>query len=473
MELRLCMLYVVGVIDMRPDHVNEKSVLGGLASTLLQLASGFNVTYVFPDVNHMGALIDQENLKYDGCLGSLQKNESDLAIIAPVDGYYGPTVQPWMPVWADFALIGTVYQKTEIDVNKVEKTHVLEFLKAYACINWILTIASLIVLATAITASMFIRRKMRRDISNLIQESGEAMFEPGTKLRLRKIGDKVSKMVISCVLKQHSNTGRLTSSSVSFLYAIMTALCLFTTYFLTSMIKTEMVVIKRPITYESYQDLLDNGTAALWLDELDDQRNFRDAPHGSTAKKIWDRAVKQGIRKSVVTTDKLQDIPWILSMANEVVSKKRVSLSNSAFTAIVLSNACLYIRSEGMFNNVNAYIRRDESAVENIRSLPGSSLAHPLIKERISRVGRWFTETDPIIPMFIRRYGSFLVPNGGEKYFSAVEECKSNVIVMPHVDLLPVTLFHFRDLQLVCFIAITLSLAMLMIEKRAKNSKRN
>jgi hypothetical protein len=469
MELRLCLLYVAGIFDMRPDHIHEKTVLGGLASSLLRFVAGFNVTYVFPDVNRMGATIDRKVLVYDGCIGSVQRNESDFAIIVPVDGYYGPTVQPWIPIWSDFALIGTVYHKVQIDADNSEKTRVLQFLNAYALSNWLLTFASLVILASVMACSMQIRRNMRRTISNIIQGLDTRLNRKEQRTRLRKICDRVFMMLISCILKQHSSSGKLTASSISCLYLLTTVLCFFTTYFLTSMINTEMVILKRPVTYDRYQDLLKNDTTPLWLDELDDQRSFRDAPDGTPAKELWDRAVGRGISKSLMTTQNM-DVSWLLSIANDMFSKKSVSLSNSALTHVCLSNICHYIRSEGMFKQSNPYIKRDESAVESIRSLIGSSLAHPVIRKRVTRIGRWFMETDPAIPMFIRRYGAVVVPSGSEKIFSSVEECKSGVIVMPQIDLLPVTLYHFSDLFLVFITAVVLCLVVALIEKCSRKS---
>lgn len=463
--VRVCLLYAPRVFDLRPGKQTSAQVSSPLYNSILQRAASkqFNITYVFPEVNRMGALIDRDTMQYDGCLGSLQRNESDVATIAPVDGWYGPSVQPWLPVWSDYTLIGSVYW--DVDPSQNQWTRVMDFLDAFKLDCWLLTCSSLFVLCSMILVSMLLHKKRSCKVADPPTvpqgQTSERVLQPCH----RKMISRTFMMLISCVLKQHTNSGPLKTRSIAVLYTVMALLCFYAGYFLTSMIKTEMVVLDRPVTYDSYQDLLDNDTIPLWVDGLDDQRTFRDAAKGTPERQLWDRAVERGINKSLVSADIMSDVPALLKLAKALHDRKVVGLTSSALTQIMISNLCWINHGSRMFPHGKAYIAREDRAVESIRSVCGSTFAHPMIRKILQRYGRYWTETDPGVAMMIRNYDKVLAPEGGERYYSKVITCKSGIIEMPDPDLRPVILYHYRDLIMICMIMYVVSMIVMLLRE--------
>ena len=90
---------------------------------------------------------------------------------------------------------------------------------------------------------------------------------------------------------------------ISFAYSLLTLTTFYATFYLTAMIKTDMVVFKRPETIESLTQLLHSDRHALWAELLDDSDSFRFADPKSTQGKLWSKACKRGLNESIIGTN--------------------------------------------------------------------------------------------------------------------------------------------------------------------------
>ena len=96
------------------------------------------------------------------------------------------------------------------------------------------------------------------------------------------------------IMKQHTSYNireqLLRRQLVLLLFAVFSFLIMF--YF-SSMIKTEMVVQRRPETISSYEDLLAKpNIKPLWAKPLNDHWDFMNAGGNTAEGRIWERARK-------------------------------------------------------------------------------------------------------------------------------------------------------------------------------------
>jgi hypothetical protein len=262
------------------DITNEESPIAVFFRSMLKYGSYLNITFVTTDENGMGKLIDKQRLQYDGCLGSLQRNESDIAVTFPLDDYYGPVIEPWVPLWADYPIIGSTYNKNNVSR---QATRVLDFVGGFGVTSWILSGVATGFMMILLMASWLLRKERKETArQRKACENGNPIRKKKKWFRrmtlIRTCYGNMLTMTISCILKQNGNCVNLKMTTlISMLYTLLTLLCFFASYFLTSMIKTHMVIVKPPMTYNSYQDILDHDAVPGWLAEFDDQRTFRDA----------------------------------------------------------------------------------------------------------------------------------------------------------------------------------------------------
>lgn len=102
-------------------HINnflsrEDGKFAGFTSHILQvyeeILSGINHTFVQED--SFGNMIDRSSHSYDGCIGSMQRNESDVAVLLIVVPIDGPNVTQTLVNGWDQATIISSYKKPDM-----------------------------------------------------------------------------------------------------------------------------------------------------------------------------------------------------------------------------------------------------------------------------------------------------------------------------------------------------------------------
>ena len=196
---------------------------------------GLNYTWVLH--NKAGAVIDANRTLYNGCYGSLQRNESDYLFFA--SSLSLPSVLfPLATMSQQSACLLSTYR---LMPNRLrQETEVLEFVHGFDDSVWLLTLSMLLMflmmmnLLPRLVHSRHVRRKMRRRHEPCWFWLMAAQLKQACSLPLPRL---LAKALTVVMLMQ----------AFSFLIGL----------FLTSMIKTESVVYHKPPVVDSVQDVID------------------------------------------------------------------------------------------------------------------------------------------------------------------------------------------------------------------------
>ena len=350
--IRLCFIYLNKLVDMLSE---EELPANDFYRWVFDLRPTLNITWIHGD--GLGILRDPGVFEYDGCIGSVQRNESDFGTILTPEDYYGSSVRVWNTMLSDQNTIGTAYNKSQITGKN---TRVLDFLDAYSFDHWIATINSMLFMNVIIMMQMSGRRKRKYVLRERIMKS----FRDANSI------------AVSCILNQHGNCGNIRMQPMTnWIYTFMTILGFYTGYFLTSMIKTEMVVQEPPPIYQSYQDILDYDVPPIWDLESNSKRSFEDAVPGSAEHRIWQRANYRGINESLFSASYLvgHKLETLMNIITDVAQRKKVGLLSRIITQVFETTGCALMRSADLLKEINLFEGPDANAAEFVRVMLGSA----------------------------------------------------------------------------------------------------
>lgn len=444
LPIRICTFKIDHFFDMK-SLTTPAPMLNAIVAAWTNVSPALNISWI--ETSGQGRLKDPDTRSYDGCIGSIQRNESDFLPFMTTHSDLGIHVRPWVIMFADKPLIGTMYNKTS---KHGTATRVLDFLDAYSHTHWLLTVILMLVLS--LLFFMRIKRKKKVNIMTAVI--------------------KTIDMVIACGIKQHTACTNVPSCQVSSaIYTLMTLLSYFSGYFLMSMIKTEMVALEAPATYDTYQDLLDHDVIPMWYTEYNQHETFQFAKKGSLERKIWDRVVERGIDQSLFSVQKLlnADPALLASRLLKITDRRAVSLFRSLGTKIGVANACALMRQNGLRPDSNCYYRSDPQAEEEIQVMPGSLLTSDHVRRHVHAAVTRKVEMGLLLTE-VWKLGSFIISRDG--HVTEVEECIANVVIMPEHELIAVPLYHYRDLLMLAGLFLMLSVIFLYSEMGIQRRKK-
>lgn len=443
--IRICVPKVDNLINMKSTE-NPEPLINRLIHAWINMRPQLNVTWI--SSNTPGTLRDPATNSYDGCIGSMQRNESDFLPIMTVYDDLGSNVRTWVTMFADTAMIGSMYTKKSLSHGKA--TRVLDFLDAYSFTLWMLTGLLMLILSLFFLFDIRIWKRMK--MKKLM----------GCRTAVTKTLD----MALGCVLKQHSICANIKLRPMTTgIYLLMNLLGFYTGYFLTSMIKTDMIALDPPATYDTYQDLIDNDTIPLWLDEFSTHSSFEFAEVGSNERKIWDRAIERGLNHSMVSAQKVMaSDPGILIDKLFLVADRRAAfLARLVSMTVTVTNTCGLLRQNNLRPGVNGYYRTDPTAQEQLRVMPGSLLTDERVRRHVSSAINRKAEMGILLTEIWQPFSYVVASPTG--HVVEVEECISNVVVMPEHAIQAVLLHYYRDLLMLMACCICLSIIVMFVEK--------
>ena len=468
MEARLCVPMFDDLFQYKDYHA-----YGGFAATgnlLLQQLHGINYTVIREPV--FGTLIDHEVQQYDGCIGSLQKNESDFMITGGLMTV--PVVGPNLTytVVDGFARMGIVSSYNRVNVNDGSRTQVLDMVFSFSRGLWILLIFSIIVLLALLHAASAVRGEVvYAKYASRLWERRRMLVLGGRKRR--RSASKSAWIVVACILKQHSSCGscRVNFRSISILYTIITLLCFFAGFYLTSLIRTDMVVVKPPITVTTYDEVIKLYRRPAWISILTEKSEFEHAANGSKEKKIWDIAVAKGLSKSILqpTAGSIYDHAVDVSSLKEVVF-----LYQQLGQRLVPYTSCAYSRTKNYMTHVNSLYHHDPSAPETLRGNIDNHLVSSHVSKKRNRRIQWTFEAGLLEVTFTRLvdFNDFVQRDEADKYFRSIDECCSNVVTIPYPELRSVDLFHYLSLFAMILILLLFPFIICVAEIKRHTRKR-
>lgn len=433
--LRFSYVHMEGIMDMSLP-LTERLPFNKI---LVPYVRQYNASYT--PYTKIGNAIDGEGDHYDGCTGSMQRNETDIGLIIRDFPFVGPNITNMNVVAVDQLVIASVYNKTQ---PEEQESRVLDFVYGYSLSVWLISAVLMFMLSLLLMHALTRKKRKRRFRHNRVTDApvAPAVLKPEINSKMKA---KLLKILTACLLKQYSACPYVPLGVfVTGIFMAMVALSFFTGFFLTSMIRTEMMVIKNPATIDSYEDILaEEDVIPLWLTELDDHQNFERAPSGSKERRIWDRAVAHGLNNSMLSITETKNLAQKLM---KIATRKAVSITNHYSTISGVSNACAYARQTGQLPGMTAWMKSDPSAPETLKGFVASVFSPPKLTKHFTDLMTRAVEMDVIRSEILRNFRFFLVPSPVGKVFAQVEECKSNVMVLPDPHVGDAPFAHYSDL---------------------------
>ena len=412
-HLRACFIPVKGYFDLRSDQ--DADPRNNRIMQRFVMFPHVNWTYVPSDGE--GDLQDTVTLRYSGCIGSVQENMSDTGFFFPRLDDLGPDVRFLTPVMYDRPVIGTVYHK--LSSTDGYATRVLEFVSALSPSCWFMTWITMLIL-------------LMYPCLRQVVLSGRWQW--------RRLLSRCLKELLACALKQHSSCSIRRRHSGSCSYFLLNILCFLTILLLTCMIKTDMVIVNPPVTYNTYQDLLDNHTIPFWISELNDQQPFQKSAPVTTARLLYDAAVRRGLHHSMMFATQMMGVDSadvLQKKISMIIDRTAVGISSRVAVLLTASNACAAIRSTGTFDNVNLLTRVDPSTPEIQRFFIMSHHVDDAVRRKIGQRFKHIMQMDTFVSSVLHEYKYYMTTAMLKipiKSHRQIEECTSNVIMKPYHD---------------------------------------
>ena len=356
--------------------------------------------------------------RYDGCMGDLQQNKTDLAIM-PVK----------YPVTA-FNVTSTVFMASKTTIfstysNRFDslKTDVIEFVAAFDKLLWMTILTAFLILVFLQVSSIRMKRKRR----SVLKLTGNVMT--------------------SASLKQYSSLDVLSKRFTVRLSLLMILIFGFQIHFyLISMIKTEMVVQKPPDTISTYEELVNHPKSKpYFLKASSDYWAFRDADKDSPSGRIWKKAVENGLEKCIFGFDYKR----VISAFAEMSKKEAVFIIPEFLIDGFTTNACSFYRGIANQMEINSWHKTDPEATDHIMGFAVSKQASKEVTRKIDIISRRVMEHH-IMPQIIKTLNFFVAKNSGKP---EVRDCMANEILYPEHELESVNLRHYSGLWKFLFVS--------------------
>ena len=466
MQVRFCMADVAAFFHAR--HVGVTIVTSGpmapVIDLFLDILHGTNVT-IHRESTGMGTLVDRSSLIYNGCLGSLQRNESDMMageVPMPVPG---PGLKHAVIFGFEWMGILSGYRMTDASNSA---THVLDMFLQFSVDYWCLTAAFffMLFLLLAIALPTPRIRCTRRSFWCIIKAS-LLRNEAGKQEREDRI-KRAEQVITACLLNQHSSCPSLLFPTFAprILYTSCCLLAFYAAYYLTSMIQTNMVVTEAPATVQTYADILKMDKNPLWFAALPDKDDFAFAASDSMEARIWQRALTIGLNQSLIGNSMSE----IAGKAMEAVKMTSVLLIRRLLGPVVRHVICSGTRSRDIYTDIYPIYRHDSSAKQRLQvSMQNArmeSRASAYVRHRIMLAFQGGLKEKAISLFDFSPLLTFTSQESDRK-FTVITQCNCNRVLIPETVFSAVVPFHFVSLFALSILLFLLNLLILTWEQRS------
>ena len=449
MSLRTCIATIRQIIELSDDKRGFRGLFAPKLDFLVDNVWRFFPNASFVSSNKLGDM-DPKTMMFDGCLGRLQRNESDTALPCVTLPLLRKGLMHATTGSASKVVMWSVYNNTVVPSD----TDVMDAFDSFTAQLWLL-----IFLTTAfLTLVLFLI--FYSDLLSLPESKARRdLFRRLTKMtkrhRMRRCMDQALLIVTANVLKQHTSysfRGKLLRRRmILFLIAVFSFLVI--NYF-SSMIKTEMVVQKRPETISSYEELLAKpNVKPLWPKSLNIHWAFMNADRNSAEGRIWERTKKFGVDSCF-----LKSGGHIKRYMGSISRQEAVWFHPINSMGVMVMKTCALHRASGLYTDVNMWYRSDENARENLEVVMLSAALHPVSVKKLNRIIRAEFEHH-LQHKALERIEFSVFPHTGIK---SVRDCAANSIIYPDYQMETVHLSHFNRLMLLsgyfllfCFLVLS------------------
>lgn len=349
-----------------------------------------NWTVIIPEPEENDKKSDQGDAD-ETCLLYLQANKSDV-VLSTVHFPINIENVKEGPVIGDYNTVMTTYYNSSVSEQSVS---IIDTFNSFAVGVWVVIIAlcSLIGILMVVSSIIKSSNNMRRNrtchlFPNNARRSQRRVIQARKKHRKQMIIDYMldtfeiiwTSLICKDESLTHFNTRKNDALSRSLLRIILCFYMFWTTFYFTSMVRTELVTVEKPKTINSYQDVLDDkNRCPIWMSSMTDHHQFRNAPQDSMEWKIWQKALKMG--------DFMIDSSRFTEALKDILDQKRVLIASGERSYAIRSLSCkmrdlriqgvdygLIERKDlGKYRTMNSWMRGDPASAAKIRGMAFNS----------------------------------------------------------------------------------------------------
>ena len=352
----------------------------------------------------------------------------------------------------------STYNSTAISSD----TDVMDAFKSFSHQLWSLTILA----AAILTVVVFFIFQVKLLILGRSKTNRDRAVQPIDRQRTRRCMHQALVVATANILKQHTSYSfrgnSLWAKIILFLFALFSFLI---TFYFSSMIKTDMVVQKRPETISSYEDLLAKpNIKPLWTKQLGGHWDFMHANRNTAEGRIWERAKKYGIDSCF-----LKSLADIQQNIGTISRQEAVWFGSSNFVGAIITNACAFSRTNDISPDVNSWFRSDENARETLTVLMQAAALPPESVTKMNRIIQAEFEHHVLYQALTRMEFSIFPDTGGK----SLRDCVANGIIYPDYEIGAVHLPHYSRLWFLSGYGLLFCLSLLSSEMMAKICRRS
>ena len=456
MSLRICTSPFEHMLELSGDERKFKGLFAPAYGYLVD-----NVWRFFPNAsltssNKLGDM-DPETMMFDGCLGRLQRNESDVMVPVALFPLLGKGLNHGTTSSSSKVSMASAYNNTAVPLD----TDVMDAFHSFTDQLWSLTILT----AAILTVVVFFIFRVKLLFLPESKTASVQELRLIRKQRTRQCFHQALLIMTANVLKQHTSYNirgiLLRRHLILLLFSVFSFLMI--NYF-SSMIKTEMVVQKRPETISSYEDLMAKpNIKPLWARALNVHWNFMNANKNTTEGRIWERAKAMGVDSCF-----LKSQADIQQNIGRISRQEAVLFSPNNLINVLITNACAFSRTNGLHTDVNTWVRSDENARETLEVLMQSAALSPDSVKKFNHIIKAEFEHH-VLYKSLKTMEFSIFPDTGSK---AMRDCVANKIVYPEYDIEAIHLRHYLRLFFItgsaclsCLLVLSFELMLHMYHK--------
>lgn len=349
------------------EYDESKNIFTGLTAfiandifaTVKKIAAKKNYTLALQPRRGYGEPLANNNGSYTGCIGQMQNNQSDLMMMLVDYPSKVENVSVGMMVTSTYLDIGSAYTFEGKEVSTV-----LSMFKSFDVLLYLIIAASLLIIwwisrvKILANRSLFARnsfsiigrpgtrgrRTSKNKVAPATDESPDEPFGPDkSSAKAKRVKSGVKKAARAnlfrlilhfCKIVPLDEPATLFDRVIFLTVSLMGFWLLF--YF-SSLIKTELVVIKDPFIIQSYEDILKHKVRPLFIRGGYHHYHYKFARDKSIEREIWDKSVqKYGLDKVLIDLN----YSGLLSLLFEVFERKTVILLDDLVSRIVTKSIC-------------------------------------------------------------------------------------------------------------------------------------
>ena len=399
----------------------------------------------------IGNMIDEKTGMYDGCIGRLQRNDSD--VMTQLANYAHPADhlnQGLVFVHSVIQFISTYKTRSAKEVKPVQVESMFNSFNSHV---WLLCLVTLLAGSTTLALRHFLLRQASPSTGES-DHSDQPVYEVATHM----IG-------YGCVKATGPSANVLSISLSIFTGVVLLYIC--------SFIKTELVALRPPDTLRSYQDLLDKNVSLAFLKGWDTFLAFKSAHPDTMEGKLWNLTVQRYPKMDFM----FQVDSGFIWAVRLILQQKMTVVTDSTVGQAFMRNLCKLFTQESIVNigrslfglnhvtvkSIFPLYAQDETAEDVMKGVLFSESFKGFAYVKIRRGLTCFMERGLVLKAAetlktIDATKSILEGQEQSQTSGLVEECSRNILYEPTIKIESVGFGNIQNL-----VVITMSLYLLAL----------